>query len=29
MIQTRFVDPATGKIHALVSGGWVLANRNL
>jgi acyl-coenzyme A thioesterase PaaI-like protein len=28
-IETRFVDPGTGKIHAVVSGGWVLANRSL
>jgi acyl-coenzyme A thioesterase PaaI-like protein len=28
-IETRFVDLATGKFHALVSGGWVLASRAL
>lgn len=28
-VETRFVDPATGKIHATVSGGWVLVNRDL
>ncbi len=29
LVESRFIDKATGKLHAIVSGGWVLTTRDL